>query len=106
MEDRAAKRIHRIAKEVQLIRVTQEGLWGSDFDAKNTPNDWVAFITHYLGLATYTGRGPVSDYTPERFRENMLKVSAIAQAAVAVIDAEGKCGARHYENLPKSGAKE
>ncbi len=103
MSDTATKRIHRIAKEVGAERLRQEMLWGHEFDAKNTPNDWAAFICHYVGLATYSGCK--DEYTPESFRANMLKVSALAQGAVAVIDAQGKCADRHYENLPRSGAK-
>jgi hypothetical protein len=96
-------RIELISDEVHAERVRQETLWGGDFDAKNTPNDWAAFIIAYVGKATYVGRE--SEYQPAKFRENMLKVAALAQAAVLQIDLHGKCADRHYDGLPRGGSK-
>lgn len=96
--------IRDIAKEVQQERDRQVRLWGLKFDAKNTPNDWAAYIINYVAKATYAGRDEV--FTPEQFRANMMKVAAIAQAAVLMIDLNGGCAPRHYEGLPASGANE
>lgn len=96
--------IRDIAKEIQVERDRQFRLWGDDFDAKNTPNDWAAYMIHYIAKATYAGRK--EQFTPEQFRENMMKVAVLAQAAVLMIDLHGGCAPRHYEDLPRSGANE
>lgn len=96
--------IRDIAKEVQQERDRQFRLWGDDFDKKNTPNDWAAYIINYVAKATYAGRD--EEFTSEQFRENMMKVAALAQGAVLMIDLHGKCADRHYEGLPRSGANE
>jgi len=93
-----------ISQEVRAERIRQIKLWGTEFDAKNTANDWAAYLINYISKATYVRRD--EKYTPESFRANMLKVAALAQAAVLIIDRNGCCAPRHYENLPKAGANE
>ena len=52
------------------------------FDRTNTPNDWVAYISAYAGRA--------ADKMHQRdvlgFRRNMIKVAALAVAAVEAYD--------------------
>ena len=96
--------IRDIAREVQIERERQIRLWGIEFDAKNTPNDWAAYIINYVAKATYAGRH--EQFTNEQFRASMLKVSALAQGAVLMIDLNGKCADRHYEELPAAGARD
>ena len=79
-------------------RLRQDRLWGDEFDHKNTANDWHAYVAHYMSLAM---RSSAQDYAI-----NMVKACGICQAAVLMIDRYGKCAPRHYENLPRSGAKE
>jgi hypothetical protein len=79
-------------------RIRQDGLWGDEFDQKNTANDWYAYISHYMSLAM---RSHAQGYAV-----NMVKACGIAQAAILMIDRYGRCAPRHYEGLPKSGAKE
>ncbi|MCK5604263.1 hypothetical protein KAR91_20410 [Candidatus Pacearchaeota archaeon] len=95
--------INDIANEVRKERDRQIRLWGTKFDAKNTANDWAAYIINYVAKATYAGRDET--FSPRDFRINMMKVAALAQAAVLMIDLNGGCAPRHYENLPRSGAK-
>ena len=89
---------------IEKERERQRKLWGNGFDDKNTANDWVAFICNYVAAGAYDGRQ--TQYTPERFREHLLKASALCTAAVEAIDRNGDCAPRHYEKLPRAGAKE
>lgn len=61
--------------------------WGTDADDKvNFPNDWVAYINHH---ATRWFKGGFAPYDPDTindFRTQMVKVAALAVAAVESID--------------------
>jgi len=81
----------------------QEKLWGTEFDDKNTANDWVAYICNYIARGAYAGRE--EQYTPQRFMENLLKAAALCISAILAIKRNGDCAPRHYEGLPRSGAK-
>lgn len=52
-----------------------------DFDRANTKNDWVSYITTYAGRATDKLYRDQQD-----FRSNMIKVAALAVAAVEACD--------------------
>jgi hypothetical protein len=55
-----------------------------EFDKKNFKNDWVAYINAYNGRASdKVFRNKNQD---ENFRENMLKVAALAVAAIEAYD--------------------
>ena len=47
------------------------------FDLQNTHNDWVSYITTYAGKC-----GDAMTNPPGHYRENMLKVAALAVAAL------------------------
>jgi hypothetical protein len=81
-----------------LERDRQDKLWGDTFDRKNTANDWHAYIAHYMSLAM---RSNAQDYV-----RNMVKAACICQAAVLMVDRYGAPAPRHYEGLPRAGAKE
>lgn len=77
-------------KVFELIRIErryQDGLWGKDFDDKNTPNDWVAYIAHYLGKAV------LFPFNKDKFRNALIKVAALA---VAILEREDYAS-RHYD---------
>jgi hypothetical protein len=74
-------------KVFQMINEYQNEKWGTDFDDKNTPNDWVAYITRYLGKAV------LFPFNGDVFRGAMLKVAALA---VAVLEREDYAP-RHYD---------
>lgn len=58
------------------------------FDMGNTQNDWVAYIAAYSGRASQkVGRNTREGQT---FRENMVKVAALAIAAIEAHD-KGYC---------------
>jgi hypothetical protein len=78
-------------------------MWGTEFDDKNTANDWAAYICRYVADGAYSGRQ--NQYSPERFYENLAKAAGLCLAAMAAIKRNGDCAPRHYEGLPNAGAK-
>ena len=89
---------------IEKERERQVKLWGNKFDDKNTANDWASYIHNYVSIGVYSGRE--AKYTPERFREHLIKAATLCVAAVEAIDRNGNCAPRHYEDLPRAGAKE
>lgn len=85
-----------ILEAISKERKRQDRLWGSEFDDKNTPNDWVAYITNYVAAGAYDGRH--EKFTVEGFRANLLKAATVCVAAVETIDRNnGKLAKRHYD---------
>ena len=76
---------------IDAERAYQESKWGTDFDNKNTPNDWVSYIARYLGNAV------TLPWNRNAFRTAMLKVAALA---VAVLERE-TYSPRHYDGFTK-----
>lgn len=68
-------------------REYQNNKWGTEFDAKNTANDWVAYMTKYLGQSVTM---PMDE---ERFRQQLLKVATLAVAALE----QEQFAPRHYD---------
>lgn len=60
----------------------------SEFDKTNSRNDWVAYISAYAGRAAAKVKRNERDGT--EFRDMMVKVAALAQAAIEAHDA-GYC---------------
>lgn len=60
----------------------------SEFDKTNSQNDWVAYIAAYSGRASQ--KVARNEREGQTFRENMVKVAALAQAAIEAYDA-GYC---------------
>lgn len=76
-----------ILDQISFEREYQNDKWGKEFDDKNTPNDWVAYITNYLGKAV------TMPFNDTQFRINMRKVAALAVAALE----QDKYAPRHYD---------
>src|SRR5690348_6314119 len=74
----------KVLAELVKERAYQDTRWGGKaFDDANTERDWAAFILHYLALGLTARLGAV----PGRpFREAMLKVAALAVAAIEAED--------------------
>ena len=87
--------VAKITEELMAERSRQDQLWGTEFDDKNTANDWCAYITNYVASGAYAGHN--SDYSPERFRINLKKAACLCIAAIEAIDRNGQCAPRHYE---------
>lgn len=62
--------------------------WGTAFDTKNTPNDWVAYISKYLGQTV------TLPFNKATFQTQLLKVAALAVAALEQQD----YAPRHYDS--------
>jgi hypothetical protein len=75
---------------VESERVYQENRWGSDFDDKNTVNDWVSYITAYAGRA-------VQADTPKDAYIQLMKVGTLAVAAMESFNRNNGFPPRHYD---------
>lgn len=76
-----------VYEAIEKERSYQEEKWGSTFDAKNTPNDWVTYITKYLGQSV------TMPFDSEQFRTQILKVATLCTAALEQTD----YAPRHYD---------
>lgn len=91
-------------EDIEAEVTRQLKLWGTEFDDKNTANDWCAYICNYVASGAYNGRQ--EKYTPERFQKHLKKAAALCVSAIVTIARNNDCAPRHYENLPRAGAKE
>lgn len=80
-----------IFEAISAERDYQDGVWGTKFDDKNTPNDWATFLTQYAGKVA-----PLQMET-EVYRKNLVKVAAIAVAALEALERTGAPVKRHYD---------
>ena len=66
-----------IFREVVIERERQDRIWGGpDHDVIHTSNDWIAYLTKHVGRAVFW------PWTPEKFRQQMVIVAALAVAAI------------------------
>lgn len=77
-----------IFANIEQERSYQNQKWGTSFDNKNTPNDWVAYISKYLGQSV------TMPFNDEVFRTQLLKVATLAVAALE----QTTYAPRHYDN--------
>jgi len=80
-----------VLKEIELEREYQESQWGTEFDDKNTANDWATYVAHYTSKAT------VVPFDPQVWRRNMMKAATLAVAAIETFDRNGGLPPRHYD---------
>lgn len=80
-------RAEPILQEVFRERLRQQQIGMNKIDANNTPNDYVAYICAYAGRAARKVHR--NDKQNELFRENMVKVAALAVAAIERYDEAG-----------------
>lgn len=80
----------KIFDDVKEERKYQDEKHGPEFDKKNTANDWSAYILTYLANATAMPTGS------KEYRKLMIKVAALAFAAIEIHDDELMMY-RHYE---------
>lgn len=76
-----------VLAEVTTERRYQEELYGEKKDDLNSPSTWVAIITRLLGAACSP---TANSQDPVRFRTEMIKVAAVAVAAVEASDRRGE----------------
>ena len=72
-----------LAERAKQKELTFGGKTSSDFDKSNSPNDWVGYVSTYLGRCTSAAR---NQREGQDFRTNMVKAAAIAMAAVEAYD--------------------
>jgi hypothetical protein len=81
-----------IVAAVRAEREYQNQRWGEEFDNKNTPNDWLAFIGAYIGRAF------TFPFDAIAFKKGLVKVAAVCFAAIEACDrAGGNMPKRHYD---------
>ncbi len=78
-----------ILEEIKEERVHQNKKWGgADHDDLHGPYEWVAFITTYIGQSIQDIVNENGNYqlNLRTFRYNMVKVAALAVAAIEAVD--------------------
>jgi hypothetical protein len=84
-----------IFREIAQERERQDSLFGGmEHDSTHSATDWVAIIIRHLGLAVDDGSPAdvclMSDHCagadPVRYRRQMVRVAAVAVAALEVFD--------------------
>ena len=82
-----------IFAQIDCERAYQDKTWGSEFDNKNTVNDWIAYIVKYLGNAiTAAGTRPRTN----NIRDFRLAILKIATLCVCILEREDYAK-RHYD---------
>jgi hypothetical protein len=72
-----------IAKEFHAERNAQKAKWGDDNDDKLRPGEWASLISHYATRHTF---GDFQAIDSDEFRSDMVKVGALAMAAIAAVE--------------------
>ena len=70
-------------EQVRAERQRNADLPGSEWDAKNTPGDWVAMIAHYV--SSEVRRNGIVPET-EEFEDHLVKAAAVIAAALEHIE--------------------
>lgn len=73
-------------QEIQAERTAQQQRFSPSNDAQWSPCEWAALISHY---ATRQTVGALWAVDASKFRADMVKVGALALAAIQAIDREG-----------------
>lgn len=71
--------LDKIIEQIRAERQRQADLPGSEWDAKNTPGDWVAIVSHYVSSEVRrNGMVPLAD----DFEDKLVKAAAVIIAAL------------------------
>lgn len=76
---------------IDCERAYQDERWGATFDDQNTANDWVTYINRYAAKACEF------DISTVKFQKAMIKVAALAVAAIETVRRVGSLPPRHYD---------
>lgn len=97
VQEQFAEIMAKIVKE----REYQDSRFGTEFDNKNTANDWLAYISHYAASACRSCTVPDTVSPPfdekKHFEEMMLKVATLAVAAIQTSQRNNGPAPRHYD---------
>jgi len=78
-----------IYREISHEREKQDRLWGGpDHDRMHTSHDWIAYLTKHVGRAVHW------PWTPEKFRQEMIVVAALAVAAIEWVSLKPASGSK------------
>ena len=80
---------HEIVERILAAREKQFNLPGSEWDVKNTPNDWIAIAATYLSSSS--SRKHTKPLTTD-FEEDMIKAAAVILAALENIPSMASSG--------------
>lgn len=80
----------------------QGGMWPTEFDRRNTANDWVSYIVRYVSEGAYDGRG--GRYSAERFHDHLKKAAALCLRAQIACLTES-LSPRHYDRVKCPGCE-
>jgi len=83
--------MNRIFEDIINERKYQENRWGTDFDNKNTLNDWVSYIGFYCARASSMNA------TKQEQRKALVQVAALTVASLETFDKNGQFFPRHYD---------
>jgi hypothetical protein len=84
--------LEQALNDIREERNYQQERWGDAFDEKNTPNDWIAYITAYAGKAV------TMPWNAETFRKMLVEVACLCCAAIEWCDrTNGSMAKRHYD---------
>lgn len=75
-----------IFAEIESERAYQDARWGDADAARNTPNDYVTYMSHYSTKWLNGEFRPFSRSALQAFRTSMLKSATIAVAAIEATD--------------------
>lgn len=80
-----------ILLDIQNEIIHARSCWGSDFDDKNTLNDWVIYSTQYATEATRM------DIASAGVRPLLIKAAGLLVSAIERLDTNGHFPPRHYD---------
>lgn len=79
-----------IYDNIRVEREFQDSKWGTEFDDKNTINDWTAYINHYAGLAAFSTND-------DECYSKLIKTAALVVAALEAFNRNHGFPKRHYD---------
>lgn len=84
------KTVKETADEIVAEVERAEKMWGTDFDSKNTLNDWAAYINIYLGKAAVMGA------SKDEVVKNLRKAAGLTLTVLRWTEADA-LAPRHYD---------
>lgn len=82
-----------ILQQVKAEMYYQESKWGTEFDDKNTPNDWASYFLPYISASC------TQEIDLRKRCQALIKVAALAVSAIMAQERVGIVP-RHYDLGP------
>ncbi len=74
-----------ILSRIEQERIRQSDLAGSEYDAKNSPNDWIAITSYYLAQETKRAT-MLTPPNADDFERELIKAAAVILASLEHIN--------------------